>query len=107
MTSFEESTTFDWESVTGDGLSNVDLSAIQSANSRTFQTPGQSMSFDLVLPASSLDSASNYSFKLVGTVTSTGASSSATADVATRSGPFDGHFEVRKMDHLISVSSFY
>jgi hypothetical protein len=80
--------------VIADGMSNIDMTASPSAAARTFQTPVQSLSFDLVLPAGSLDPASNYSFKLVGTASSNSVAASATVELVTRSGPFDGHLEV-------------
>ena len=97
VTSFDDATTFTWESVGNvDGFASVDLKSvgIVSANSKTFSSPVQDLSFDLVLPSGSLSPAYKFLFRLSGT-SSTGSGSSADVTVATRSGPLEGSFVVK------------
>ena len=97
MTSFDDSTTFTWESIDNvDGFTFVDLKSlgVVSADPKTFPSPVQDLSFDLVLASGTLSPATKFLFRLSGT-SSTGSVASADVVVATRSGPMDGLFEVK------------
>ena len=97
VTSYDDSTTFSWESVENvDGYTFVDLKSagIVSANPKTFSSPVQHLAFDLVIPGGTLDPASKFLFRLSG-MTSIGNVASSSVEVVTRSGPFDGQFEVK------------